>query len=85
MPTSEGKKLKKKKLRNNEYYDIQILFDNLYKRSKMNYNFNKIYDLIISKENILLAYRNIKSNKGGKQKVSTKQQYLIWVVWITIE
>ena len=76
MPTSEVKKLKKKKLRNNEYYDIQILFDNLYKRSKMNYNFNKIYDLIISKENILLAYRNIKSNKGGKTKGVNKTTIL---------
>ena len=68
MPTKERKILKKKKLRNNEYYNMQSIFDNLYKRSKQNQNFNKIYNLIISKENILLAYRNIKSNKGGKTK-----------------
>lgn len=68
MPTKERKTLKKKKLRNNEYYNMQSIFDNLYKRSKQNQNFNKIYNLIISKENILLAYRNIKSNKGGKTK-----------------
>lgn len=76
MPTSEIKKLKKKKLRNNEYYDIQLLFDNLYKRSELNYNFNKLYDLIISKENILLAYRNIKSNKGGKTRGVNKTTIL---------
>jgi group II intron reverse transcriptase/maturase len=76
MPTSEIKTLKKKKLRNNEYYDIQLLFDNLYNRSKLNYNFNKIYDLIISRENILLAYRNIKSNRGGKTKGVNKTTIL---------
>ena len=50
MPTKERKILKKKKLRNNEYYNMQSIFDNLYKRSKQNQNFNKIYNLIISKD-----------------------------------
>lgn len=62
-------KLKKKKvIRHNEYYDTQKVFDKLYLQSKNNQNFYKLYDLIISRENILLAYRNIKKNKGSKTK-----------------
>lgn len=62
-------KVKKKKLlRNNEYYDIQMTFDNLYERSKQSKIFKNLYDLIINRNNILLAYRNIKRNKGSKTK-----------------
>lgn len=57
--------LKQQKLRNNEYYNIQTLFDKLYDKSKKGYNFKKLYDLIIDDNNILLAYRNIKKNKGS--------------------
>lgn len=32
----------------------------------MNKRFKNLYELIISRENILLAYRNIKKNKGHK-------------------
>ncbi|MEG0474005.1 MAG: group II intron reverse transcriptase/maturase, partial [Solibacillus sp.] len=60
------KKLKKKqKLRNNEYYDTQKIYDNLYSKAQQNQKFNNLYDIIISSENILLAYRNIKRNKGS--------------------
>lgn len=59
---------KKQLLRNNEYYDIQKMFDTLYAKSKNNENFNNLYDLVVSRENILLAYRNIKKNKGSKTK-----------------
>lgn len=63
------KKLKKKqKLRNNEYYDTQKIYDNLYSKAGQNQKFNNLYDIIISSENILLAYRNIKRNKGSKTK-----------------
>lgn len=63
------KKLKKKqKLRNNEYYDTQKIYDNLYSKAQQNQKFNNLYDIIISSENILLAYRNIKKNKGSKTK-----------------
>lgn len=63
------KKLKKKqKLRNNEYYDTQKIYDNLYSKAQQNQKFNNLYDIIISSENILLAYRNIKRNKGSKTK-----------------
>lgn len=55
-----------KKLKHFEYYNLQETFDNLYEYSKNNKNFKKLYDLIISKNNILLAYRTIKNNKGSK-------------------
>lgn len=60
--------IKKQRLRNNEYYDIQEIFDNLYNKAKNknNYKFYKLMDLINSEQNILLAYRNIKKNTGSK-------------------
>lgn len=56
---------KQKKLRHAEYYDLTDTFDRLYAESKNGKVFTKLYDLIISEENILLAYRNIKRNKGS--------------------
>ena len=64
-PMKETKMLKKQKLRNNEYYDMQEIFDDLYQKAKHNENFYNLYDIITSKDNILLAYRNIKNNKGS--------------------
>lgn len=57
--------MKKQLLRNNEYYSIQNTFDKLYEKANMNYNFTNLMQHITSKENILLAYRNIKNNKGS--------------------
>ena len=59
---------KKQSLRNNEYYDIQEMFDDLYNKSKNknNYRFYKLMDLITDERNIELAYRNIKKNTGSK-------------------
>lgn len=51
-------------LRNNEYYSIQAKLDWLYVKSTKGENFLKLYDFIVEEENILLAYRNIKSNTG---------------------
>lgn len=64
------KNKKKQKLRNNEYYDIQEMFDELYHKSKnkSNYKFYKLMDLITDERNIELAYRNIKKNTGSKTK-----------------
>lgn len=56
---------KQKKLRHAEYYDLTDTFDRLYAESKNGKVFTKLYDLIVSEENILLAYRNIKRNKGS--------------------
>ena len=61
---------KKNTLRYNEYYDTQEIFDWLYNKSKRNENFYKLYELIISRENILLAYRTIKSNRGSTTRGS---------------
>lgn len=56
-------------LRYNEYYNLQEMFDNLYSRSEHNATKGvNLYDKIIKRENILLAYRTIKSNKGSKTK-----------------
>lgn len=68
MATKALKLKKKQKIRNNEYYDTQKTFDDLYLRSKEGYTFNKLMQYISSEKNILLAYRNIKKNKGSKTK-----------------
>lgn len=60
--------LKKNKLRYNEYYDMQSTFDSLYLQSKNNNNFYKLIEVIGSKQNIRLAYRNLKGNSGSKTK-----------------
>ncbi|TCP17321.1 group II intron reverse transcriptase/maturase [Scopulibacillus darangshiensis] len=58
--------LKRKKLRHNEYYDMQYHFDSLYAQSANGQNFYGLIDLMQSDENIRLAYRNIKRNTGSK-------------------
>ena len=62
---SKKRKAKKGKLRHAEYYDLTSVLDGLYAKSKANGTFTKLMPLIISEENILLAYRNIKRNKGS--------------------
>lgn len=57
--------LKKAKLRYNEYYDMQKVFDELYANSKNGNNFYKLLEIIGSEENIRLAYRNLKTNSGS--------------------
>lgn len=41
-------------------------FDELYQKSLKGDKFDNLMDIILSEENILLAYRNIKANKGSK-------------------
>lgn len=54
-------------LRYNEYYNMQNIFDELYELNKKDEIGNKdLYSLITSRNNILLAYRNIKNNTGSK-------------------
>lgn len=66
-PTITNSKTKKsRKLRNSEYYDLQDVFDDLYMKSKQGKTFNDLMSIISSEENIGLAYRNIKTNKGSK-------------------
>jgi retron-type reverse transcriptase len=59
-------KPKKQKLRNAEYYNFQEIQDELYQQSKVNQIFKNLVEVIASEENIKLAYRNIKKNKGSK-------------------
>lgn len=63
-------------IRHNEYYDMQNVFDELYKKASNNESFESLMPIILSKKNILLAYRNIKSNGGsvtpGTDKVSIR-------------
>ena len=56
-------KKKKDVLIYNEYYNTQDLFDELYAEAQKGKKFYHLYELIISEENIKLAYRRIKSNK----------------------
>ena len=55
-------------LRHVEYYGLQETFDGLYAKSKEGGVFTDLMGIILSRENILLAYRNIKSNKGSKTR-----------------
>lgn len=52
-------------LRHAEYYDMQSTFDSLYLKSKEGEIFTNLMELILNRNNILLAYRNIKSNTGS--------------------
>ncbi len=63
MTTEQTKK--KSKLRHAEYYDFQYIQDKLYADSNKGKKFNKLIELIVMPENICLAYRNIKKNKGS--------------------
>lgn len=42
------------------------IFDNLYERATQNQNFNNLIDIITSPNNILLAFRELKTNSGSK-------------------
>ena len=64
MPTAT-KEQKVQKIRNAEYYDFQGVQDTLYTQSKENKVFRKLMTIILSEENIMLAYRNIKKNVGS--------------------
>ena len=72
------KALKREVLRYNEYYRIQSSFDNLYKQSKEGQKFNHLYDIITSRDNILLAYRKVKRNKGSKTAGTNKHNIKFW-------
>ena len=58
-------RLKKKKLRHLEYYNLQDKFDNLYDKSAKGEKFYNLTELMLDENNIQLAFRNIKRNKGS--------------------
>lgn len=64
--TGKKKLLKRQKLRNNEYYDMQSVFDILYEDSLARREFKNLIRIITTAENIKLAYRNLKKNAGSK-------------------
>lgn len=66
MTGQKRKVLKRQKLRNNEYYNMQEVFDRLYQMSLENREFRNLTEIITSEENIRLAYRNLKKNTGSK-------------------
>lgn len=63
-------------LRNNEYYNFQPILDELYDLSKKGSKFKKLMELITDERNILLAYRNIKKNKGSMTYGTDKKTIL---------
>ena len=70
MVTTNKAKAKQKpkkvnNLRHAEYYDMQDTFDGLYAQALKGNMFERLMDLIVSRDNILLAYRNIKRNDGS--------------------
>ena len=65
MPEIKNTKLYVDDLRHNEYYGMQKIFDELYAKSKNGEVFTDLMSYILKKENILLAYRNIKTNTGS--------------------
>ena len=66
--TSEQQKQNPKhtKIRYTEYYDLQEFLDGLYADSLNGKTFDALIPYITSVENIKLAYRTIKGNKGSK-------------------
>jgi group II intron reverse transcriptase/maturase len=65
MPVLTSEQPKRSKIRYTEYYDLQGALDELYAESLKGKTFNSLMSLITSEENIKLAYRTIKSNKGS--------------------
>lgn len=63
--TAKNRIIKKPKLRNAEYYDFQSVQDKLYELSGRGKIFTDLIEIITAEENIKLAYRNIKKNKGS--------------------
>ena len=66
MPRNKNETLCVEDLRHAEYYEMQNTFDDFYAKSKYGDIFTHLMDIILSRENILLAYRNIKANAGSK-------------------
>ena len=66
MTKGNQKLLCEENLRHAEYYSMLSVFDDLYEKSKSGVVFEDLMPLILKRENILLAYRNIKTNTGSK-------------------
>ncbi len=73
MAVNPNKVLKRQKLRNNEYYDTQQIFDELYAQSLKGAKFTDLMRYVLLDENIKLAYRNLKKNAGSKTAGTDKK------------
>lgn len=62
---TKGKVRKRSNLRHAEYYDFQMIQDELYAESLGGKVFQNLVSIITLPENIKLAYRNIKKNHGS--------------------
>ena len=62
--------------RTKQYYDLEEVQLSLYNDSKEGKVFKNLLEIILSDENILLAYRTIKTNKGAKTKGTDKENIL---------
>ena len=71
VDTNLERQPKQQKLRNAEYYDMQDVMDKLYEESCKGKSFHNLMHLITSENNILLAFRNIKNNKGSTRHPGT--------------
>jgi RNA-directed DNA polymerase len=60
-------------LRTWDYYNLTNVFTDLHEKAKEGTIFKNLYNLIVSRENILLAYRTIKSNTGSKTAGTDKR------------
>ena len=65
MPWNEEKRKCIDTVRHAEYYGLLRTFDDLYERSHNGEVFDDLMGLILSEDNICLAYRNIKTNTGS--------------------
>lgn len=65
--------LKRQILRNIEYYDSLDELRQLYTKSQQNTKFTNLMEMVTSERNILLAYRNLKKNKGSKTAGTDKK------------
>ena len=72
---------KRQQLRNNEYYSMQEVFDDLYAKAKKGYKFRNLMPIISSEDNILLAYRNIKKNSGSMTAGTDKLDITFYKEW----
>lgn len=73
MPKERKKRLCMDAQRHAEYYGMQQVFDTLYAKSKAGNTFTSLMEQILSPDNIMLAYRNIKANTGSYTAGTDKQ------------
>ena len=73
MPKEREKVLCMDAQRHAEYYGMQRTFDELYAKSKTGETFIGLMELVLSPDNIMLAYRNIKTNTGSYTAGTDKQ------------